>query len=102
MMAYLYTPGGESGTRNFRSRMLSIGYGVPEDPATGSAAAAFPGVLLVNERLADGDHDCILHQGVEMGRRSRIGLAFSVEAGRLVSTAVGGSAVIVAQGTFEI
>lgn len=101
-MFYLYTPEAGTGTRSFRSRMVSVGYGVPEDPATGSAAAAFPGAVHANEHLADGDHDCVLHQGVEMGRPSRIGVAFSIEAGRLASTAIGGSAVIVAQGTLDI
>lgn len=104
-MFYLYRPmpsAEAGGPRSFRTRMLSTGYGVPEDPATGSAAAAFPATLLLNERLGDGDHDCVLHQGVEMGRPSRIGVAFSIEAGRLASTAIGGSAVIVAQGTFDV
>ena len=101
-MLYLYTPASEGGTRGFRARMLSVGYGVPEDPATGSAAAAFPGVLLANERLGDGEHDCILHQGIEMGRPSRIGLAFAIDGGRLTASAIGGSAVIVAQGTLDL
>jgi trans-2,3-dihydro-3-hydroxyanthranilate isomerase len=101
-MVYLYTPVSGTGTRTFRCRMLSVGYGVPEDPATGSAAAAFPGALQANERLGDGDHDCLLHQGFEMGRPSRIGVAFVIENGQLVSAAIGGSAVIVAQGTLDI
>ena len=101
-MVYLYTPVGGTGTRAFRCRMLSVGYGVPEDPATGSAAAAFPAVLHANESLPDGDHDCLLHQGIEMGRPSRIGVAFVIEHGQLSSTAIGGSAVIVAQGTLDI
>ena len=82
--------------------MVSYGFGIPEDPGTGSAAAAFAGALLVGERLPDGDHDCRILQGVEMGRPSRIGLAFTVENGRLASTTIGGEAVIVAEGSLHL
>lgn len=103
---YFYTPvdspDDRSAPRTYRCRMLSIGLGVPEDPATGSAGAAFPGALLQNEPLPDGQHDCILLQGVEMGRPSRIGITFTVEGGRLTQTAIGGSAVIVSEGTFDL
>ncbi len=101
---YLYTPApSEPGRpRAFRSRMLASGLGVAEDPATGSAAVAFAGAWLAAERLPDGEHDCVLLQGVEMGRPSTIGLAFAVAGGRLARTDVGGSAVIVAQGTLDV
>ena len=99
---YLYArtePQGE--TRAFRSRMLCPGYGMDEDPATGAAAAAFPGALAAGERLSDGEHDCLLLQGVEMGRPSRIGVAFSIEGGRAGPATIGGSAVVVMQGHLE-
>ena len=100
-MFYLYTPVPAEGAPTYRTRMLSIGYGVSEDPATGSAAAAFPAAVLAGEKLADGEHDCVLLQGVEMGRPSRIGVAFAVEGGRLTSTVIGGSAVMVAEGILD-
>ena len=103
---YLYAPridAPEAGApRAVRTRMLARGLGVVEDPGTGSAAAAFAAVLLAGERLGDGDHDCRILQGVEMGRPSRIGLAFGVEHGRLASTTIGGEAVIVAEGTLRL
>ncbi len=101
---YLYTPTpSEPGhPRAFRSRMLAGGLGVTEDPATGSAAVAFAGAWLAAERLRDGEHDCHLLQGVEMGRPSTIGLAFAVADGRLARIDVGGSAVLVAQGTLDV
>ncbi len=101
-MFYLYTPCNEGGSSSYRSRMLAAGYGVAEDAATGSAAAAFPGAILANEPLPDGDHECRLLQGVEMGRPSRIGVTFSLEGGRLTATAVGGSAVLVAEGSLSL
>lgn len=99
---YLYAPDGSSRPHGFRARMLANGFGMREDPATGAAAAAFAGALASAEALPDGDHDCTLQQGVEMGRASLIGLAFSVEAGRLSRIAVGGSAVIVAEGVLHL
>ena len=99
---YLYTPDGSGRPQAFRARMMASGLGVSEDPATGSAAAAFAGALLAAGDLRDGDHDCTLHQGIEMGRPSLIGLAFSIEGGRLSRIAVGGSAVMVAEGVLEL
>lgn len=99
---YLYTPDGARRPHAYRSRMIATGLGVAEDPATGSAAAAFSGVLVANEALRDGDHDCTLHQGVEMGRPSFIGIALNVEGGTLSRVAIGGSAVMIAQGTLDI
>lgn len=99
---YLYTPDGGGRPHGYRSRFLAVGMGIVEDPATGSAVAAFPGALLANETLPDGDHDCTFQQGIEMGRPSFIGLAMTVENGRLARAAIGGSAVMIAQGTIEI
>ena len=98
---YLYTAEAGAG-RTIRARMLARGLGVREDPATGSAAAAFAGALLGNERLADGDHDCRIQQGVEMGRPSQIGLAFTVAGGRLDTVTIGGEAVIVGDGALHL
>ncbi len=99
---YLYARAERQGdTRAFRSRMLCPGYGMDEDPATGAAAAAFPGAWAAGESLAEGEHDCILLQGVEMGRPSRIGVAFAIEGGCVGPAAIGGSAVVVMQGHLE-
>jgi trans-2,3-dihydro-3-hydroxyanthranilate isomerase len=84
---------------HFHARMFAPAMGVPEDPATGSAAAAFVGVLA--RRLSDGSHAITIEQGYEMGRPSLIYLTAEVAAGRLVSASVGGDAVIVTEGTIE-
>jgi trans-2,3-dihydro-3-hydroxyanthranilate isomerase len=84
---------------HFHARMFAPGMGVPEDPATGSAAAAFAGVLA--RRLRDGTHALVIEQGYEMGRPSLIRLTAEVAAGRLVSASIGGNAVIVTEGTIE-
>src|SRR5262249_10582111 len=88
----------ESG-HHFHARMFAPAMGVPEDPATGSAAAAFAGVLA--RRLSDGVHALTIEQGYEMGRPSLIRLTAEVAGGRLVSASIGGDAVIVTEGTIE-
>ncbi len=99
---YFYAPDGSGRPHAYRARMMASGLGVTEDPATGAAAAAFAGAVLQANRLKDGDHDCTLEQGVEMGRPSLIGISFNVEAGRLTRIAVGGSAVLVGEGTLDL
>lgn len=100
--AYLYTRETERAGSDFHARMFGGGWGVIEDPATGSAAAAFAGVLATYERPIDGETVLILEQGFEMGRPSLLTLGMSFEGGALHAARVGGSAVIVSSGTIEI
>jgi trans-2,3-dihydro-3-hydroxyanthranilate isomerase len=82
--------------------MFASGWGVYEDPATGSAAAAFAGVAMAFDAPADGERMIVIEQGVEMGRPSVISLALEIESGTLRSATIGGSAVIVAEGTLRL
>jgi trans-2,3-dihydro-3-hydroxyanthranilate isomerase len=95
--AYVYTrlpgPG-----RRFRARMFAPSLGVREDPATGSAAAAFAGALMQCEKLGEGVHDILIEQGVEMGRPSEIALQLTIEQGRLASAEIGGGGVVLTRG----
>jgi trans-2,3-dihydro-3-hydroxyanthranilate isomerase len=84
---------------HFHARMFAPGMGIAEDPATGSAAAAFAGLLA--SRLPDGSHAITIEQGYEMGRPSLLRLAAEVRAGRLLSASIGGDAVVVTEGTIE-
>jgi trans-2,3-dihydro-3-hydroxyanthranilate isomerase len=84
---------------SFHARMFAPGMGVPEDPATGSAAAAFAGLLA--SHLSDGTHPVTIEQGYEMGRPSLMRLVAVVEAGRVLSASIGGDAVVVTEGTIE-
>ena len=82
----------------FRARMFGVGMGIPEDPATGSAAAAFAGGLMQCEPLGDGEHNILIEQGVEMGRPSEISLQMLIKDGALVSAEIGGAAVVMSRG----
>ncbi len=99
---YLYTSDVVEEDSAFHARMFGGGWGVAEDPATGSAAAAFAGVALAFERPSDGEHVLIIEQGFEMGRPSFIALGFDVEGGELRSASIGGSAVVVSKGSLAL
>jgi trans-2,3-dihydro-3-hydroxyanthranilate isomerase len=82
---------------SYHARMFAPAMGVAEDPATGSAVAAFAG-LLAATGLADGTHAFAIEQGYEMGRPSLLRLSLTMQAGRLSGAVIGGDAVIVSEG----
>jgi trans-2,3-dihydro-3-hydroxyanthranilate isomerase len=86
---------------DFHARMFAPAFGIVEDPATGSAAAAFAGLLARHAGLKDGDHAFVIEQGYEMGRPSLIELGLTLAGGRLTSATIGGRAVVVTEGTIE-
>jgi trans-2,3-dihydro-3-hydroxyanthranilate isomerase len=85
---------------SFHARMFAPAMGIVEDPATGSAVAAFAGVLAASG-LGDGRHDFAIEQGYEMGRPSLLQLSLTIGRGALQTATVGGDAVIVSEGTIE-
>ncbi|MBP1183707.1 PhzF family phenazine biosynthesis protein [Methylobacterium sp. PvR107] len=99
---YLYTPDPEGAGQSWRVRMFAPNFGVPEDPATGSAASAFAGVLMQFETLGEGTHDVAIRQGQAMGRPSTIALQLTIAAGALRGVEIGGAAVIVSDGTLHV
>jgi trans-2,3-dihydro-3-hydroxyanthranilate isomerase len=99
--AYVFCREAVGPGRDFHARMFAPSFGIAEDPATGSAVAAFAGVLAASENLADGTHEFRIEQGYEMGRPSLIELSVSIKQGELSSAAVGGGAVLVGEGAIE-
>jgi trans-2,3-dihydro-3-hydroxyanthranilate isomerase len=81
--------------------MFAPAMGIIEDPATGSAVAAFAGLLGRFGGYGDGDHTVAIEQGYEMGRPSLMRLGMTIVAGQFTSVTVGGGAVIVAEGAIE-
>jgi len=81
--------------------MFAPHQGVPEDPATGSAAAAFAGYLTLHGGYRDGNHALVIEQGFEMSRPSLIELTLKIGGGNLTGASIGGSAVVVMEGTVE-
>jgi trans-2,3-dihydro-3-hydroxyanthranilate isomerase len=87
---------------SFHARMLAPHEGIEEDPATGSAAAAFAGAVMCFDTPSDGSSRLVIEQGVEMGRPSKIRLELDVEGGKLAAARIGGHAVKVAEGTLFV
>jgi len=98
---YLVAPGGDAADADFHARMFAPHIGVPEDPATGSAAAGLPAHLLAGGELPSGTRTWMVEQGVEMGRPSRIRLTVESDAGRITALRIGGHAVPVMSGTIR-
>ncbi|MBZ0161927.1 MAG: PhzF family phenazine biosynthesis protein [Notoacmeibacter sp.] len=84
----------------FHARMFAPHFGVTEDPATGSAVAAFAGAIAQFDEPVDGLHSLWIEQGIEMGRASRLRLELDMDRGRLARARIGGHAVKVAEGSF--
>jgi trans-2,3-dihydro-3-hydroxyanthranilate isomerase len=89
-----------SGT-HWRMRMFSPAYGVAEDAATGSAAGPLA-AHLARHGLVEFGEWIEIQQGVEMGRPSTMRAKVDGTAERIESVEVAGSAVVVAEGTFDL
>jgi trans-2,3-dihydro-3-hydroxyanthranilate isomerase len=98
---FLFTRDAADGEVDLRARMFAPAHGIPEDPATGSAAAALAGFLASRPGLGDGWHDWRIAQGVEMGRPSLILARACRAGGRVAEVRIAGRAVPVAEGTIE-
>jgi trans-2,3-dihydro-3-hydroxyanthranilate isomerase len=83
----------------WRVRMFAPDAGVAEDPATGSAAAAFAGWLASYAPEVSPRSDYTLLQGEEIGRPSRIELRVERDRDRVTAVHVGGASVMVSRGT---
>lgn len=96
--AYVYCRETRSHDSAFHARLFAPEMGIPEDPATGSAAAAFAGVVDYYDDLPNGTHHIRIEQGFEMGRPSLIDLGIDIEGGKTHAVRVGGQATLVARG----
>lgn len=90
-----------SGDTSWRVRMFAPGLGVPEDPATGSAAAALAG-WLARGIAGDGDRSWQILQGEEVGRPSVIELNYKQTGDVARRVRIGGSAILVCRGTLTL
>jgi trans-2,3-dihydro-3-hydroxyanthranilate isomerase len=88
------------GTR-WKTRMFAPGGGVPEDPATGSAAGPLACHVARHGRIAFGD-EIEISQGAEIKRPSKLYARVEGSPGQISKVEVGGSAVIVARGEFKL
>lgn len=92
----------ESGEHHWRARMFAPGLNVPEDPATGSAIAAFGGWLATKDSRADAEFAWTVRQGIEMGRPSKLNVRVSKSGGAVTSVHVAGQAVVTGEGRLRL
>jgi trans-2,3-dihydro-3-hydroxyanthranilate isomerase len=86
---------------SWKTRMFAPAGGVPEDPATGSAAGPLA-CHLVRHGLVEPGTELEITQGAEIKRPSTLYARVDGSAERIEQVQVGGSAVIVARGEFRL
>lgn len=103
--AMCYTLETENPNATVHCRMFAPGIGVPEDPATGSAAGAL-GCYLVWHNVVpphSGIANIVVEQGLEIGRASRIQVEITVgNGGEITGVRVGGTAVTIIEGEVRL
>lgn len=99
---YLVCPDASASNVDVRVRMFAPGSGVPEDPATGSAAAALGGYLANLDGRGSGSLSWTVEQGIEIGRPSTIYVEADRSAEATTAIRVGGGAVFVSRGTMVV
>lgn len=92
---------GQAAEVEVHSRVFVPGLSVPEDPATGSAAAGLGIALVAGGRLPEGGRYTIT-QGVEMGRPSRLFGRVEASQGRATRCHVAGRVQRVASGEIAV
>ena len=85
----------------WKTRVFAPADGVPEDPATGSAAGPLA-VHVCRHGLVEWGEWIEISQGVEIGRPSTLFARADARDGELLRVAVGGRAVVVARGEFRL
>ncbi|MBD0348701.1 MAG: PhzF family phenazine biosynthesis protein [Thermoleophilia bacterium] len=87
--------------RRWKTRAFVPGHGVPEDPATGSAAGPLA-LHLSRHGLVPFGEEIEISQGEEIGRPSTLYARVEGSAERVERVEVGGAAVVVARGEFRL
>jgi trans-2,3-dihydro-3-hydroxyanthranilate isomerase len=90
-----------NGTR-LHARFFAPGFGIEEDPATGSASAALAASVAHRSAEPDGTYTIQIDQGVLMGRPSELTATAFKEGGEITEVIVGGSAAIIGRGTMTL
>ena len=97
--AYVFTF--EGGDADLHARGFFPGAGIPEDPATGSAAGACGVYLATNGRLPAKEW-FVIEQGIEVHHPSRIEVSVEMNRRRVATVRVAGKVVPVMRGTLTL
>ena len=98
---HLYVAAQEHGVE-IQTRMFAPLFGVPEDPATGSANVALIGLLAHQRPARRPTLAKTIGQGFDMGRPSVLEASAEKKAGKVVATYIGGRCVPMLSGTIDL
>ncbi len=100
---FLFSLETEQAGNTVHGRMFAPAFGIPEDPATGSACGPL-GCYLVHHNLVPAQtvSNIICEQGFEMGRPSILYITIGQENGSITVVKVGGKSVLVGEGYFYL
>ena len=99
---YLLCPEADGDGVDVRVRMFAPAAGVPEDPATGSAAAVLGGYLSKADGCEAGGLRWTVEQGIAIGRPALLHVEADRAGGATSAVRVGGSAVFVSRGIMSV
>jgi trans-2,3-dihydro-3-hydroxyanthranilate isomerase len=99
---YIFSLEGEGLRGGVHARMFAPAIGIAEDPATGGGAVALGGYLAMLEPLTEGTLRWKIEQGVEINRPSLLEVEADKKAGKVTAVRVGGSTVLVSEGTMTL
>lgn len=99
---YAFAPGEVGRGFDYAARMFAPTMGIDEEPGSGAAAAALGGAVAEASGLGDGGHALVIRQGIELERPCTIELQIRITDGVLDHVAIGGSAVILVEGTIDL
>jgi trans-2,3-dihydro-3-hydroxyanthranilate isomerase len=98
---HLYVAAQEHGVE-IQSRMFAPLFGVPEDPATGSANVSLIGLLAHLDKRTDLTLTRTIGQGFDMGRPSILEASAEKKGGKVVATYIGGKCVPMLSGEIDL
>ncbi|GEO05574.1 phenazine biosynthesis protein PhzF [Adhaeribacter aerolatus] len=100
---FLFSTETENPAHAVHGRMFAPAFGIPEDPATGSACGPL-GCYLVHYGVvpSESPSHLICEQGYEMGRPSLLYITIGQENKKITSVQVGGKSALVGEGYFYL
>jgi PhzF family phenazine biosynthesis protein len=84
------------------SRMFCPALGIPEDPVSGNAHAMLASYLFEIGQFGKQSAGFIGYQGRQMKRPGQVSVRLEMDQGALIAAHIGGSAVIVSEGTLAL
>ncbi len=100
-LVHVYTKSDDAAS-DIRARVFAPLFGVPEDPATGSANCALAGLLSHYAQHSQGMDNWRIAQGVELGRPSLLEARAEKREDVVTDTWIGGACVLVGEGWIEV